>query len=38
MEFFDDNDDDVRASVATLSFQEVNASDSFARQNFCHSL
>ncbi|KAG3244451.1 hypothetical protein PI124_g10793 [Phytophthora idaei] len=28
---FDDNDDDMRTSAATLSFPEVNASDSFAK-------
>ncbi|KAG4056248.1 hypothetical protein PC123_g8711 [Phytophthora cactorum] len=28
MELFDDNDDDMRASAATVSFREVNASDS----------
>ncbi|KAG3076929.1 hypothetical protein PI124_g20109 [Phytophthora idaei] len=31
MELFDDNDDDMRVSAVTLSFPEVNASDSFAK-------
>ncbi|KAG3138940.1 hypothetical protein PI126_g16695 [Phytophthora idaei] len=31
MELFDDNDDDMRASAATLSLHDVNASDSFSK-------